>query len=77
MNKRKSILQKVSLVSGVISFMLALVSGVMLYIRMQSVVGVDNPISASFLASTFFFVCIGFVFIVMGMANLPSFSFKK
>ena len=77
MTKRKSVLQRISFVSGVVSFVLALVSGVMLYIRMQSVIGVDNPISASFLASTFFFVCIGIVFTVIGTADLPSFKFDN
>ena len=73
MTKRKGVLQKVSLVSAVVSFVLALTSGVMLYLRLESV-GMDNPISASFLASTFFFICVGVVLTVIGTADLPSFK---
>lgn len=73
MTKRKGVLQKVSLVSAVVSFLLALTSGVMLYLRLESV-GSDNPISASFMASTFFFICVGVVFTVIGKADIPSFK---
>lgn len=76
MTKRKSVLQKVSLVSAVVSFVLALISGVMLYFRLETV-GSDNPISASLMASTFFFLCVGAVLAVMGMADLPSFKFDN
>lgn len=77
MTKRKGILQKISLFSAVVSFILAVISGVLLYIRQQSVVGFDNPLSASFLASTFFFVSVGVVFAVIGTADLPSFKFDN
>ncbi len=73
MTKRKGVLQKVSLVSAVVSFVLALTSGVMLYLRLESV-GSDNPISASFMASTFFFICVGIVLTVIGKADIPSFK---
>jgi tetrahydromethanopterin S-methyltransferase subunit D len=73
MTKRKGVLQKVSLVSALVSFVLALISGVMLYLRLQSV-GIDNPISASFMASTFFFICVGIVLTVIGKADIPSFK---
>ena len=76
MTKRKGVLQKISLVSAVVSFMLAIASGVLLYLRMESVGG-DNPISASFMASTFFFVCVGIVLTVIGKADLPSFKIDK
>ena len=74
MTKRKSVLQRVSLVSAVVSFLLALTSAVMLYIRLQSV-DLDNPISASLMASTFFFICVGVVLTVIGKADIPSFKF--
>ena len=74
MVKRKGVFQKISLVSAVISFVLALVSGVMLYLRLQSV-GSDNPIAASLMASTFFFICVGVVLTIIGKADLPSFKF--
>lgn len=76
MTKRKGVLQKASLVSAMLSFVLALTSGVLLYLRLESL-GMDNPISASFLASTFFFICVGVVLTVVGMADLPSFKFDE
>ncbi len=73
MTKKKGVLQKVSLVSAAVSFVLALVTGVFLYLRLESV-GSDNPISASLMASTFFFICVGVVLTVMGKADIPSFK---
>ena len=73
MAKRKRILQKLSVSSAVVSLLLALASGVALYFRLQDV-GIDDPITASLIASTFFFICIGFVFFIMGTADLPSFK---
>ena len=73
MTKRKGILQKISLISAVVSFVLALTSGVLLYLRLESV-GSDNPISASFMASTFFFICVGVVLTIIGKADIPSFK---
>ena len=73
MTKRKGMLQKVSLVSAVVSFVLAFASGVILYLRLESV-GSDNPISASLMASTFFFICVGVVLTVIGKADVPSFK---
>ena len=73
MPKRKGVLQKAAFVSAVISFILAVVSGITLAIRLQTV-GSDNPISASLMAATFFFVCVGVVLYVMGTADLPSFK---
>lgn len=72
MMKGKGVLQKLSILSAGLSFILAVCSGVFLYFRLASV-GSDNPISASLMASTFFFVCVGAVLAVMGTANLPSF----
>jgi len=73
MTKRKGVLQKASLVAAVVSFLLALTSGVMLYLRSESV-GSGDPISASFMASTFFFICVGGVLTVIGTTDLPSFK---
>ncbi|MBV2089570.1 MAG: hypothetical protein KUF72_01635 [Candidatus Thiodiazotropha sp. (ex Ctena orbiculata)] len=73
MSKRKGVFQKASLISAGVSFLLAIVSTVLLYFRIESV-GKDDPISASFMASTFFFVCVGVVLTVIGKADLPSFS---
>ncbi len=74
MAKRKGVLQKSSLVLGVVSFVLAVVAGGMLYLRLDSV-GADNPISASLMASTFFFICVGVILTIIGKTDIPSFKF--
>lgn len=76
MAKRKGVLQKISLVSAVVSFVLALISGVMLYFRLETGAS-DDPVSASLMASTFFFVCVGVVLTIIGRADLPSFQFDN
>ena len=74
MKKRKGVMQKVSLISGVASFILAIVCGALLYIYMDELGG-NNPISASLMASTFFFVCVGSILMFLGRCNnLPSFK---
>ena len=73
MTERKGALQKLSIVSAVVCFVLAFIAGVMLYLRLESV-GSDNPISASLMASTFFFVFVGVVLTVIGNADIPSFK---
>ena len=74
MPKRKGLLQKLSIIMSVVSFVLALIAGIMLYLRLASV-GSDNPISASLMASTFFFISVGTVLAIMGNADIPSFKF--
>jgi len=77
MKKRKGIMRKVSSASGVVSFILAVVCGVLLYIRMVEVGG-NNPVSASLMASIFFFVCVGAILIFLGRCdNLPSFKIDQ
>ena len=76
MTKKKGPLQKLSLVSAVISFILAVISAVMLYLRPESL-GSFNPISASLMASTFFFISVGVVLTIIGKADLPSFKFEN
>jgi len=75
MTKRKGLLQKLSLVSGVVSFVLAFISGIILYLRVETVASGDT-ISASLMASSFFFICVGAVFTVIGKADLPSFKIE-
>jgi len=53
---------------------LAFTAGVMLYLRLVSV-GSDNPISASLMASTYFFVFVGVVLTIIGKIDIPSFKF--
>lgn len=73
MMKDRNLFQKASLISGVISFILAAVSGVMLYLRLQ-VIDKQDPISASLLASVFFFIFVGIILTIIGRANIPSFK---
>ena len=73
MTKRKGVLQKASLVFAVVSFVLAFTSAVMLYFRLQSM-GSDDLISASLIASIFFFISVGVVLTIIGKTDLPSFK---
>lgn len=73
MSKKKGLLQKISIITAGVSFVLALVSGVALYLRVQDV-GSDNPISASLMATTFVLMCVGTVLAVIGSADIPSFK---
>ena len=76
MSKKKGFLQKLSLVLGVVSFLLSVVTGIWLYLRVESV-GSDNPISASLMASTFFFICVGVILTIIGRTDIPNFKFDK
>ncbi|MBL7004221.1 MAG: hemerythrin family protein [Gammaproteobacteria bacterium] len=71
MTKKKGVLQKTSVIIAYISYVLAVASGVFLYFRLQTE-NIDNPISSSLAAMTFFFICVGIVLSVMGSADLPS-----
>lgn len=73
MTKKKGVLQKLSLIIGGVSFVLAVAAGVMLYFRLESVGG-NNPISASLMASTFFFICVGVILTIIGKTDIPSFK---
>ncbi|RKZ65481.1 MAG: hypothetical protein DRQ44_08025 [Gammaproteobacteria bacterium] len=73
MKKRKSILQKSSSIVGIICFLLSILCAVALYFKIQEL-GMQHVISASLLASSFFCAFIGFVFIVIGNADIPSFK---
>ena len=73
MKKRKSILQKLSSIIGIICFLLAVLCAVALYFKVQEL-GMQHVVSASLLASSFFCTFIGFVFIVIGNTDIPSFK---
>ena len=73
--RKKGVLQKIALVSSVISFLLALVSSVMLLLRLETV-SENDPVTASLIAAAFFFICVGIVLAIIGLANLPSFKFN-
>lgn len=73
MKKNKGFLQKAALVSGVVGFVMAIVCSVVLYTRMGETTAQD-PISASLMASIFFFLCVGGILTFIGMCNLPNFK---
>ena len=64
-------MQKVSTVTGAVSFILAIVCCVLLYLRIEKVGGY-NPIAASLEASIFFFISVGVVLTIIGRSNLPN-----
>ncbi|OMH29451.1 hypothetical protein [Motiliproteus sp. MSK22-1] len=72
--KKKGFLQKASLVMGIVSEVISLFCLVMLIIYSREL-GMENVITASYLASTFFFFCCGIVLICIAKADLPSLSF--
>jgi hypothetical protein len=76
MIRKKSILQKFSNMLGILSFIFALVCAGFFYFKVQDI-GMENPVSASLLASIFFFCFIGVLFIVIANANIPCFRVDK
>jgi len=70
LEKKRHILQKITLFIGVVCFMLSLVCGVFLYLKVNEL-GADHPISASFLGSMFFFFFVGFLLTIVGKADVP------
>ena len=74
MNPDKRPLQKVSSYTAVISYILAVISAIALYLRLQEH-DFNNPMSASLLACVFFFALVGIVLNIVGSSNLPSFKF--
>ena len=76
MMSKKGMLQKISFYSGVISFILAFILSIVVYVRIESI-GTNNPVFTSLMATIFFFVSMGVVLTIMGKANLPSFKFDK
>jgi len=73
---KKSILQKSALYFAAGSIIVALASVIFLMLKVGEI-GWENPISASLLASTFFFLFVAFILIVIGTTNIPSFKFDK
>ncbi|SFG31248.1 hypothetical protein [Neptunomonas qingdaonensis] len=73
--KSKSFLQKTSLVMGIISELLCVLCLVMLVIKAREL-GMEDVISASYMASAFFFFTAGLVLIIISQANIPSLRFN-
>ena len=74
MKKTKSLLQKSSIVIAGLCFIASLASAVYLTLNLGSLGGWRNPVSASFLASSFFFAFVGVVLTIIGTTNIPSFK---
>ena len=70
---KKSALQKSAIYFAVASFIASVASVVYLYLKIDSL-GWESPISASLLASSFFFVFVGVVLMIIGTSNIPSFK---
>jgi hypothetical protein len=70
---KKSALQKSTVYFGASSFIASVVSVVYLYLNIDAL-GWENPISASLLASSFFFAFVGVVLMIIGNSNIPSFK---
>ncbi len=71
--KKKGLLQKTSMAAGIFCQIIALFCLVMTYLESQTL-GMEDVITASYLASTFFFSTCGIVMIIIGKADLPDLS---
>ena len=69
-------LQKFSLFMGWLSFILAVVCAVFFFIKKEDL-GIRDPITTSFMASMFFFICVGGLAFVMGKADIPDFKVRR
>ncbi len=76
MKKKPRLLQKISSAIGVLSFLAAIVCGVVLYSRIDEA-GMNDPLSASLLASIFFFFFVGIVLTIVGRTNIPHLGFDS
>ena len=74
--RRKNKFQRMMLYFAAFSVISAIVSVIFLVTKIDTI-GWESPVSASLLASTFFFLFIAIVFVVIGTANIPSFKFKS
>ncbi|MEH6578969.1 MAG: hypothetical protein V7731_18050 [Amphritea sp.] len=72
--KKKGILQKTSLVMGIVSEVISVLCLVMLIFKSREL-GMEDVVSASYLASTFFFFTCGIVMIYVGRVDLPNLRF--
>ena len=73
MKKNKRFLQKTATISGKLSFITAGISAIFLYLKTQEL-GMNDAISASFLAGVFFFTFVGALLLFIGNADIPSFK---
>lgn len=76
MKTKKGFLQKTATVSGALSFVAAIVCVLFLYLKVREL-GMDHPVSASFMAGIFFFLFVGGLLVYIGKADIPSFSMRE
>jgi uncharacterized membrane protein YjjB (DUF3815 family) len=75
MSYKPNFLQKVALTAGKLCFLAALVSGIFLYLKINEL-GMNHPVSASFLASVFFFTFVGILLSIVGKTNIPDLKIR-
>ena len=75
MSYKPNILQKIALIIGKLCFLIAVVSGVFLYLKVTEL-GADHPVSASFLASVIFFTLVGILLGIVGKADIPDLKIR-
>lgn len=68
-------LQKVALLVGKVCFVIAVGSGIFLYLKIDEL-GANHPVSASFLASIFFFTFVGILLSIVGKADIPDLTIR-
>lgn len=73
MTKKKSNLQKSALYFSVFSVVASILSVVYLFLKVDTL-GWESPISASLLASSFFFGFVAVVLFIIGSSDIPSFK---
>ncbi len=73
---KKSTFQKSALYFAASSVIAAIASGIYLALKIDTL-GWEDPISASLLATIFFFLSVALVLIVIGTTNIPSFKVGK
>jgi len=76
MENQRNLLQKITLIIGKLCFVMSVVSGIFLYIKVDEI-GMGHPISASLLASIFFFLFVGILLSIVGSANVPNLRFSS
>jgi len=73
MSKKKSNLQKSALYFSAFSVIASIFSVIFLYLKINTL-GWESPISASLLASSFFFGFVAVVLFIIGSSDIPSFK---
>lgn len=73
MKSKPNLFQKVSLISAKISFVISVLCGIILYLKIDEY-GYQSPISASLLGSIFFFLFVGILLTIVGNSDIPSFK---